>query len=83
MKRSWGRIVGQLVRKCIDEKRTLAAITVEELRVFDGRFDEGYEEIVDLERSLERKLSYGSTSPEQVSSQLAAAGMRLQKLDNL
>lgn len=74
------RVVGKLVRKCIDEKRTLASITLDELKELAAEFDDGYQEVVDLKRSVERKNSYGGTSPDRVSSQLSLAKKRLSEM---
>lgn len=74
------RVVGELVRKCIDEKRTLAAMTLEDLTSLAAEFDESYHEVVDLEKAVERKNSYGGTSPDQVAAQLTEAGERLEEM---
>jgi len=74
------RVVGELVRKCIDEKRSLAAMTLADLTPLAAEFDEGYHEVVDLEKAVERKNSYGGTSPDQVATQLAEAGERLEEM---
>lgn len=71
------RIVGRLVRKCIDENKLLKDLTIEELKGLSPQFDEGFYDVVDLEASLKRKQSYGGTAPERVLAQLGGAGERL------
>ncbi|RJQ48041.1 MAG: argininosuccinate lyase [Gaiellales bacterium] len=81
------RIVGQLVRKCIDEGRRLDELGLDELSGFSERFDEGYHEAVRLESAIERKASYGGTATASVRAQLKGAASRLegmrQTLDEL
>lgn len=74
------RVVGQLVRKCIDERRTLAAVTLEELKVLAAEFDEDYYQAVDLQAAIERKNSLGGTNPDRVAAQLESAGQRLKSM---
>lgn len=72
------RIVGQLVRKCIDEGRRLDELTLEELSALSGSFDEAYYDTVGLEDAIERKASYGGTATAGVKAQLGAAASRLE-----
>ncbi len=74
------RIVGELVRWCIDEGKTLAELTLEELRERSDSFDDGYFEIVDLDAAVARKLSYGGTAAGRVNAQLDGARTRLKGL---
>ncbi|MFA5809404.1 MAG: argininosuccinate lyase, partial [Thermoleophilia bacterium] len=74
------RITGEMVRKCIDEGRTLADLTPVELKDFAPEFDDTFSGVVDIEAAVERKDSYGGTSSGQVGSQLLAA---LRRLDGL
>jgi argininosuccinate lyase len=71
------RIVGGLVRRCIDTGKKLDDLTLEELRAAAPEFDEGYFQVVDLQAAIERKDSYGGTSTRQVAAQLAGAERRL------
>lgn len=71
------RIVGQLVRKCIDEGKRLGELTREELAGFSPAFDDGYYDAVGLEAAIERKQSYGGTATGRVKSQLGGATKRL------
>jgi argininosuccinate lyase len=71
------RVTGQLVRKCIDEKKMLDELELEELTTFAKQFDEGYFEVVRLEAAIERKASYGGTASAMVKAQLGGAKSRL------
>ncbi len=72
------RVVGGLVKKCIDEKKSLGDLTTEELQAASPEFDEDFYKTVDLQAAVERKASYGGTSPHQVAAQLAGATKRLE-----
>ncbi len=74
------RIVGRLVRKCIDEKKNLSGLTLEELRVESPQFDDSFYSVIDLEVSLERKVSQGGTAPVQVAAELESAADRLEEM---
>jgi len=71
------RIVGELVRHCIDQNKNLGDLGLEELREYSAVFDEGYYQAVDLRSAVKRKDSYGGTAPRQVKAQLAGARRRL------
>ena len=71
------RITGELVRKCIDENKKLGRLSLNELRSAAPEFDESFYQVIDLEAAIERKDSYGGTSPRQVAAQLAGARRRL------
>lgn len=72
------RIVGQLVRKCIDENKKLDQLTQDDLQKASPVFDDSYYQLVDLQAAVERKDSYGGTAPRRVAEQLAEAGQRLE-----
>ena len=74
------RVVGQLVRKCIDEKRSLSSMTMEDLKPLAEEFGKDYQDVINLEASVERKNSYGGTSPDQVAVQMDRAQNRLQEM---
>lgn len=80
------RVVGQLVRKCLDEHRTLASMTAADLKPLAAQFDDGYAAVVRLDVAMERKNSQGGTAPARVLQQLEKArerlaGMRLALLE--
>ncbi len=74
------RIIGRLVRKCIDEKKKLGDLTLAELRLESPKFDDSFFQVVDLEASLERKISEGGTGPARVAAQLELAANRLAEM---
>ncbi|MBE0429963.1 MAG: argininosuccinate lyase [Thermoleophilia bacterium] len=74
------RVAGQLVRKCIDQKRALSSMTADDLKPLAAEFGDDYQEVINIEASVERKNSYGGTSPVQVAGQLAKARERLEDM---
>ncbi len=74
------RIVGRLVRKCIDEKKHLRDLTLDELKAEATQFDDAFYEVIDLEASLKRKASEGGTGPALVAAQLKLAAKRLEEM---
>lgn len=74
------RITGEMVRKCMDEGRTLADLTPAELSGFAEEFDDSFSKVVDVEAAVERKNSYGGTASRRVSEQLLSASRRLEGL---
>ncbi|MHB8858776.1 MAG: argininosuccinate lyase [Thermoleophilia bacterium] len=74
------RIVGELVRKCIDENKKLSDLSLDELQSAAPEFDNSYYQVIDLQAAVARKDSYGGTSPDQVAVQLAAARERLDSM---
>ena len=58
------RIVGQLVRKCIDENIKLNELTPEDLQKASTVFDDSFYRLVDgIQAAVERKESPGGTAP--------------------
>ena len=74
------RVVGRLVRKCIDEGKLLGDLELPELKAESPAFDVGFYQVVDLESAVARKQSYGGTAPEQVAAQLKFAAERLKAM---
>ena len=74
------RIVGELVRYCMDEDKLLEDVTLAELQERSPRFDESYYTVVDLEAALSRKASYGGTAPARVGEQLESARRKLEAM---
>ena len=75
------RIVGELVRKCIDTGVSLEDISLEELQGHSQSFDESYYGVVELEAAVARKVSYGGTATGRVRAQLDGAHTRLRGLE--
>ncbi|MHB1326052.1 MAG: argininosuccinate lyase [Thermoleophilia bacterium] len=74
------RIVGQLVRKCIDKKIKLNELTPEDLQEASTVFDDSFYQLVDIHAAVERKESPGGTAPVRVAEQLATAAERLEDM---
>lgn len=72
------RVVGELVRHCIDEGKLLPGIALDELKARAAEFDKDYYEVVDLDAAVERKVSHGGTSSGNVALQLKSARQRLE-----
>jgi argininosuccinate lyase len=66
-------VVGELVRHAMDEGKSLAEVTPEELASFSELLDDEYYEALRAERWLETKVSAGGTATERVGEQLARA----------
>ena len=66
-------VVGDLVRRALDNGSRLSDITPEELRGFSELLDDEYYEVLKTESALEAKRSAGGTAPAAVAKQLADA----------
>jgi argininosuccinate lyase len=66
-------VVGQIVRWCEENGKTLEDLDAAALRGFSDKFEPGSERLVTVEGSAEARRSPGGTSPEQVERQLAQA----------
>jgi argininosuccinate lyase len=64
-------IVGTLVLTCEREGRTLADLTIEELRAASAAFGEDAREAVDIDGVVARRTTRGGTAPARVAEQLA------------
>jgi argininosuccinate lyase len=65
------RAVGALVRKCIEERRPLASLTLAEAQTLAPEFTEGDLRLLDPERAVDAKESAGGTGPQSLERQLA------------
>ncbi len=63
-------ITGKLVAYCIDHKKPMSALTLKELHHFSKEFSEDVFDFLDPQKSVERKRSAGSTSPQEVKKQI-------------
>ncbi len=66
-------IVGAAVRHSIETGRNLQDMSLEELRQFSPRIDEDVYEILPVTRCVERRNSYGGTSPTSTDVQISKA----------
>ncbi len=64
------KISGQLVKKCIEEGKTLEKLTLEEYKQFDDCFDQEVFTAIDLEVCVEKRISKGGTSVSSVEEQI-------------
>src|SRR5580704_3183403 len=69
-------VVKRIVAYCESQHIRLEELTLEELRRFDARFDQGVLGVLSIDQVVHVKDSYGGTSPRRVREQLA----RLKKL---
>jgi argininosuccinate lyase len=72
-------IVGRLVRERIAANKDLSAVTLDELRRHDKRFEASALEEISAERSLASRASPGGTAPARVREALAEATEALEK----
>ncbi len=64
------RIVGKIIRKLKDSKRTLKNLTLSELKNFSPQFKKDVLEKVKVESSVKSKTSFGGTSPKEVNQRI-------------
>jgi len=75
--RSAHGLVGELVRLALDRGVSLADLSLEEYRKIDSRLDQRVYQVLGAKQAIAAFCSYGSTSPKQVATQLAAWKTRL------
>ena len=63
-------VVGGAVRYCIDENKKLEDLTLKELQSFSDLIKEDVFDILPLEKCVNRRKSFGGTSPEIIPVQL-------------
>lgn len=66
-------IVGAAVRHSIDTGRNLEDMSLEELRGFSDRIEEDVFDVLPIVRCVERRDSYGGTSPQSTDVQISKA----------
>ena len=69
--RSAYKISGQIVAKCIEEKKILETLTLDEYKEFSELFDEGVYTAINLDECVKRRISEGGTCVESVEKQIA------------
>ena len=65
------KISGQLVKKCIEEKKTLETLSLEEYKQFNDCFENDVFQAIDLSVCVEKRISEGGTSFSSVEKQIA------------
>ena len=74
-------VTGRLVRRCVDAKKTLPELTLEELREEHEAFDETLFAALDPETAIERRALYGGPARARVAEQIEALAARLASRD--
>ncbi len=69
--------VGRAVRWCIEHSRAMDKLTLSEWRQLIPEVEEDLLPLLTPRRSMERRSTYGGTSPEQVRGQIARTGEKL------
>ncbi len=64
-------VIGKTVQYCIEQKKDLNDLSLNEFRRFSRHIDEDVYEHLTLETAVERRRSRGGTSPEEVRTQIA------------
>jgi argininosuccinate lyase len=65
-------VAGRIVRSCLDLKRELGELTLEELRAFSDRFEKDVLDAISVEGAIERKAQVGGTARKRVEARLKA-----------
>ena len=73
-------VVGRMVRKCIDEGRTLESLSAAERQQFSDLLRDDFPATLELKRVVEEHDVSGGTAPAQVKAALAEVRARLQQL---
>jgi argininosuccinate lyase len=76
--RSAYKISGQLVKKCIQEHKTLETLSLEEYKAFDNCFEQDVYQAIDLLTCVEKRISEGGTSVSSVEKQIEFVRKTLQ-----
>ncbi|MCL2147735.1 MAG: argininosuccinate lyase [Methanomassiliicoccaceae archaeon] len=63
--------VGSAVRFCVREKKGLEELTLSEMRGFSDLIDEDVFDVLPIEKCVERRRSFGGTSPQSVEAQIS------------
>ncbi len=66
-------IVGNIVKICVRKNKRLTDVTMEEYKDFSPLFERDVLDVIRIKRSVERRVSAGGVSPDQLKSQIAAA----------
>ena len=68
--RSAYKISGEIVKKCIEEKKVLEGLTIEEYKTFSNLFDKDVYNAIDLDVCVNKRISEGGTSVSSVEKQI-------------
>jgi len=73
-------IIGRLVRKCLDERRTLESLNASERAEFSDLLGDDFPQALELRRVIEEHNVPGGTASEQVKAAIRNARARLREL---
>ncbi len=79
--RSAYKISGQIVAYCIQEKKVLETLTIDEYKQFSELFDDDVYKDIDLKACVDKRISEGGTSVSSVEKQIVFAKDYLSKED--
>lgn len=74
-------VTGKIVRWCIENKRTLQNMTVEEYRTFSPVFDEDIVQVVKGRNCADARTSYGGASATNVKEEIKSIKKRLKRYE--
>jgi len=66
-------VIGKVVRYCLEKKKQLAQLSVDELRRYSPLFEKDFGDFIGLDASLKRRGLIGGTAPDQVRKAVQAA----------
>lgn len=75
------RVIGGLVKSCIEKDQTLEDLSLEAYRSFSKLFEEDIFEVIDLKTCVEKRDIEGGPAPKAVSQQIEKLKAELDKLD--
>ena len=64
------QLVGEIVALCIQRNIKLNQLPIQEYKQFSVKFEEDVFELLTARKSIENKISQGSTSPQEVEKQI-------------
>jgi argininosuccinate lyase len=73
------QVVGSLVAHCLEQKRALRDLGLEEYRRFSPFFAEDVYRVLDVAQALNKRSAYGATAPRQIREALGRARSRLER----
>ena len=68
--RSAYKISGQIVKKCIEENKTLETLSIDEYKQFSDVFNNDVYQAIDLKACVSKRISFGGTSLSSIEMQI-------------
>ena len=72
------KLVGGIVGKCAAEGKVLETLSLSEYQAFSPLFGEDLFDVIDLDRCMKRRTSFGGASPDSVAAQIQYVKTRLE-----